>query len=269
MYDGHIHSPYCPHGTKDSLRSYVDKAVDLGYSAMTFTEHAPLPKSFTDPVPLKDSSMAFGDVEEYIRNLQDLKKEYHNTIRVKIGFEVDFIQGFEGETKSFLQEYGPEMDDSLLSVHFLKGKNDWHCIDYSPEMFAEAIKDFGSLHHLYEEYFTALQSSLNADLGRNKPRRIGHMTLIRKFHSLYPSPKGWEATALKLLEAVKKEGCEIDYNGAGLSKPYCRESYPPYNIAKQAHEKGIPLIYGSDAHGVSALKQGYEELDSSLLKRSL
>ena len=26
--DGHIHSPYCPHGTKDSFEMYVEKALE-------------------------------------------------------------------------------------------------------------------------------------------------------------------------------------------------------------------------------------------------
>ena len=28
--DGHMHSPYCPHGTKDSFEMYVDKALIEG-----------------------------------------------------------------------------------------------------------------------------------------------------------------------------------------------------------------------------------------------
>ena len=27
LRDGHIHSPYCPHGTNDSLDAYVEKAL--------------------------------------------------------------------------------------------------------------------------------------------------------------------------------------------------------------------------------------------------
>jgi histidinol-phosphatase (PHP family) len=55
--DGHIHTPYCPHGTKDELKKYIKRAIDLEFDEITFTEHAPLPKGFEDAAPTKDSSM--------------------------------------------------------------------------------------------------------------------------------------------------------------------------------------------------------------------
>ena len=55
--DGHIHTPYCPHGTNDTFHDYVETALGLGFEEITFTEHAPLPKGFNDPTPAKDSGM--------------------------------------------------------------------------------------------------------------------------------------------------------------------------------------------------------------------
>lgn len=34
--DGHIHSPYCPHGTKDTFEMYVEKALSEGLEEITF-----------------------------------------------------------------------------------------------------------------------------------------------------------------------------------------------------------------------------------------
>lgn len=39
MKDGHIHSPYCPHGSKDALEDYVKRAIEIGLDEITFTEH--------------------------------------------------------------------------------------------------------------------------------------------------------------------------------------------------------------------------------------
>ena len=44
LRDGHIHSPFCPHGTDDSLESYVEEALKQGLVEMSFTEHMPLPE---------------------------------------------------------------------------------------------------------------------------------------------------------------------------------------------------------------------------------
>ncbi|RWZ59762.1 histidinol-phosphatase HisJ [Halobacillus fulvus] len=265
MMDGHIHSPYCPHGTSDPIKSYIEKGISLGYKTMTFTEHAPLPPSFEDPVPEKDSSMAKRDVEKYVSELKSLKQTYKRDIQINIGFEVDYIEGFEKETESFLNEYGPELDDSILSVHFLKGKNEWYCLDYSPDMFQKARDDFGSIEALYEEYFSQIIRSAEANLGIYKPKRIGHFTLVKKFQQLFPSPTGWEQEAQEVLKVIKQQKLALDYNGAGMKKPHCQETYPPLHLAIEASQMGIPLIYGSDAHSIKGLKQGYEEIDTSLL----
>ena len=58
MRDGHIHSPYCPHGSSDSFEQYIKKAIEVGVKVMTFTEHLPLPKNFNDPSPENDSAMS-------------------------------------------------------------------------------------------------------------------------------------------------------------------------------------------------------------------
>ncbi|MBA2173320.1 histidinol-phosphatase HisJ [Halobacillus locisalis] len=266
MIDGHIHSPYCPHGTSDSLKSYIERAIGIGYTSMTFTEHAPLPVSFDDPVPDKDSGMDRKDVEPYIESIQALKKEYQKELDISVGFEIDYISGYEKETEQFLNQYGPELDDGILSVHFLKASRGWYCIDFSPHMFKDALHDFGSSQLIYQAYFDAVRSSVEADLGYWKPNRIGHMTLIRKFNKLYPSPDNWEKEATKVLKAVNEKGLSLDYNGAGTKKPHCKETYPTMDIAEQAQAIGIPLIYGSDAHQATDLFQGHEHLAPSFLK---
>ncbi|UOR11916.1 histidinol-phosphatase HisJ [Halobacillus amylolyticus] len=266
MIDGHIHSPYCPHGTSDSLESYVEQAIKTGYTSMTFTEHAPLPPSFNDPVPTKDSGMNPRLLEAYINNVRNVKKTYESDIEVKVGLEVDYISGFEEETKLFLDEYGRFLDDSILSVHFLPIKKDWYCIDYSASVYREALAASGSPNNLYQLYYDVLVQSISADLGVHKPNRIGHMTLIKKFQQLYEPPVAWEQMAIDFLDHVKEGSMTLDYNGAGMYKEHCKEAYPPLKIARKASAKGIPLIYGSDAHSSSAITQDYDGLDSSLIR---
>ncbi|MFG6148259.1 histidinol-phosphatase HisJ [Halobacillus sp. B23F22_1] len=267
MNDGHIHTPYCPHGSDQPLEAYVNRALTLGYSSMTFTEHAPLPPSFIDPVPDQDSAMRSNDVEDYIKTIHQLKESYNSDIDIRLGFEVDYIKGFEDEITSFLDDYGDYIDDSILSVHFLKTGGQWYCIDYSPEMFKEAIDASGSIKELYDLYYQAMEQSALADLGPHKPNRIGHMTLIKKFQLLYDPPENWYHSASLFLDTVKKQGMSLDYNGAGAKKSYCHESYPPLSIAALASSKKIPLVYGSDAHHPNQLKQGYSELKQSFIVR--
>ena len=252
--DAHIHSPFCPHGTQDSFEQYIEHAIKQGFSSITFAEHAPLPKGFSDPTPFKDSAMMKEDVEAYIIEINRLKEQYKQQITIKTGFEIDYISGFEEETESFLNQYGPYLDDSILSVHFLKCKDRWLCIDYSPETFSEAIRLTGSINHVYELYFDQVLQSIMAELGPFKPQRIGHITLAAKFKKKYPPTRSFSASIMEILKEIKKKGYELDLNTAGLRKPLCREIYPDPDILAVAKEMGIPLIYGSDAH--QAKEQG-------------
>jgi len=64
LKDGHIHSPYCPHGTKDSFELYVERALKLGLKEMTFTEHMPLQGNFMDEEFLKSCAPGVDETDE-------------------------------------------------------------------------------------------------------------------------------------------------------------------------------------------------------------
>lgn len=51
-----------------------------GFQSITFTEHAPLPPSFTDPTPQKDSAMAQASLERYINEISGLKKNIADSL---------------------------------------------------------------------------------------------------------------------------------------------------------------------------------------------
>ncbi|WP_422122946.1 histidinol-phosphatase HisJ [Planococcus sp. X10-3] len=257
--DAHIHSPYCPHGTKDTLEAYVEKAIKSGFTDISFTEHAPLPPSFTDTTPDKDSGMDSATLSAYLDAVDKVKETYKRDIRIRTGLEIDFIEGFEQETQDFLNQIGPRLDDSILSVHFLKFDNRYICIDFSKEVFFEAAKIAGSTSKLYDRYYDAVEASLSADLGPYKPKRIGHPTLIHKFQLDHGEKIDDQARIERLFRHIAQSNCEIDLNSAGLSKPGCREPYPPEAYLPYAKSLGIPLVFGSDAHNVEGLHKHHDK----------
>ena len=68
------------------------------------------------------------DVETYLRKMHFLKNKYKSEIKINVGFEIDYLPGFEDWTIDFLNEYGKQIDDSILSLHFQKG-NGWIPLD--------------------------------------------------------------------------------------------------------------------------------------------
>lgn len=260
IFDGHVHTPFCPHGSKDDFRQYIDRAIHLGYKGLTFTEHAPLPEGFDDPTPLKDSGMMLDEMDTYLKRIENLRKEYEKDLIIRTGLEVDYIDGFEKETRAFLDEYGPYLNDSILSVHFLQTQSGYHCMDYSPDVYGGLVGECDSVKGVYTLYYETLQKSINADLGNFKPRRIGHISLVMKFQQKYPNPVLNKKEILDTLDLIADRKLQLDYNGSGMMKPLCREPYPPEWIVNEAMKREIPLVYGSDAHRAKDLGQGYGQL---------
>jgi histidinol-phosphatase (PHP family) len=260
-YDGHVHTPFCPHGTNDTFEMYIEKAISLGLTGLTFTEHAPLPKNFTDTAPTKDSAMLYSELNTYFQKLQDIKKTYKPFITVKTGLEIDFIEGYEEETEQLLREVWSELDDVILSVHFLQIEGKYYCMDYDENVFEELIQQSGSLASVYENYFNAVKKSIKHPFTNCQPLRIGHITLAKKFQKLFPPYFSIEEDIHDILLEISKRGISLDYNGAGVVKAYCGDPYPPSWIIKEAHKRKIPLVYGSDAHSAKGLGQGFEQLE--------
>ncbi len=262
--DGHVHTPFCPHGTTDSLEMYIDHALNAGFDEITFTEHAPLPEGFSDPVPDGDSAMELSVLEDYISHVTMLQKNYSENIKINLGFEVDFIDGFEKETASFLNDYGSYIDDAILSVHFLKLKERYYCLDYHEDSFLDMTDAAGSLKLLHEKYYLTLLAAVRSNLGSYKPRRLGHLTLIQKFQKRFPVQFDLKEMQNEVLTAIKKENMELDFNVAGLRKNLCGAIYLDQWMIEEAKKQNIPLVYGSDAHSAKDVGASYSLFSKAL-----
>lgn len=258
--DGHIHSPYCPHGTTDTLISYIEKAIHEGFEDITFTEHAPIPAGFEDPTPEQDSFMTREAFHEYVSEIQQLQTIYAHKIQIRLGIELDYIVGFEQQTSDFLNEFGHLFDDAILSVHFLNYAGHYTCIDFSHEVFQAFVTEVGSVEEVYNLYYDTVIKSIKADLGPFKPKRIGHPTLVHKFQLAHRQVIDDDSQIRRVLNVMQELGYELDVNSAGLSKKYCQESYPAAPYIAYAKNLGLPLVFGSDAHQVCDLHNYYTDI---------
>lgn len=200
------------------------------------------------------------DVLPYIEEIQKLKQKYAKQIRIRIGFELDYISGFEEQTISWLATYGPLMDDAILSVHFLYHNNQYVCIDYSDEVFMQFVEQVGSVEAVYDLYYDTVKASIIADLGPYKPQRIGHPTLVHKFQLAHKEQIDDESSINDVLYLLSEYNLELDANSAGYAKKFCKQPYPPLHFFKLIHALKIPIIFGSDAHQVTDLHQFSEKL---------
>lgn len=249
--DGHIHSHYCPHGSNDSFESYIKKAIEEEIEEITFTEHMPMPKGIVlegaSSDFLETSSPGIEEIDEYFKETNYYKEKYKNKIKINVGLEVDYLDGREEFTTNMLNEYGQYLDDAILSVHIGRYNGKYYAFDCL-ESFEALLSDIGSVEKIYNLYYNTLLKGIKTNLGKYKPKRIGHPTLIRIFNKIYPIDyKNYEIFK-EIIRNVKDKGYEFDCNTAGLRKKFCGEIYPSGLLYELAIKNNINMVYGSDSH---------------------
>jgi histidinol-phosphatase (PHP family) len=266
--DGHAHSEYSGHGSGEPTAALIERAIALGFRRYAVTEHAPLPPEFVAQLPYSQDLTATlqldpAALDAYLADMHRLKVRYARHVQIDVGFELDYLPGFEAWTRAFLDRVGPWVDDAVLSVHFLPVHDTWRGIDLTAdELQADVMPFYGGFEGFQLAYYATVDRALSADLGIYKPRRLAHLTLPRKFwRRVAPDepdngPRVAAAVA-RLLRRVREAGYALDHNLSGLDKPDCGEPYPPDPLAREARRLGIPLVYGSDAHSVAEVGRHY------------
>ncbi|MQS76067.1 histidinol-phosphatase HisJ [Companilactobacillus halodurans] len=267
LMDGHTHTELCPHGSGEPLEKMILRAIHMGLKKYCITEHAPLPPDFKNSYQgsksgIDEASISFDDLPRYFALTEKMQKKYGDEIDITIGFEVDYLEGFEDFTKTFLDEYGPRTQENILSVHFMKGTNNkFWCVDNGVEDFENGFESYiKNPQKIFKLYYQTIQKSVEADLGKYAPQRIGHMSLVRKYQDYFNLTEDLDDNNLKLvndiLSKIKRQDRQLDLNLAGLYKPLCNDFYPGKQILNLAQKLSIPLVYGSDAHDIESVGRG-------------
>ena len=251
MRDGHVHSHYCPHGSNDSFEEYLENAINRGIGEITFTEHMTMPKNIViegmEEKFLDTVSPSIYSIEKYIEEAKYYKNKYKDKIKINIGLEVDYLEGYEEFTTKMLDIYGDVLDDAILSTHIGMYDGKYYCFDCI-ESFEGLLKKIGTVEKIYALYYNTLLKSIKSNLGKFKPKRIGHPTLVRIFNKKYPINYSNVNLFQEIMDEINKGSYEIDYNTAGLRKEFCGEAYPSGEFYEIAIKNNVKMVYGSDSH---------------------
>ena len=234
--DLHNHTTLCNHAT-GTVEEYVQRAIELGIDEYGFSDHAPMNY---DPKYRMDVSQR----SLYEKWVLDAKEKYKNEIKVLLGYEVDYLDGY------LLDEIiNAKVDYLIGSVHFLKNKNDMWGFD-NPEFIG--VYESKDIDTIWIEYFDAIKSMAKTGLFDI----VGHLDLIKVFKFL--PKKDVRIIAKDALLEIKKSNMILEINPAGLRKPI-NETYPSKQLLELAYELGIDITFGSDAHSVEQVGFMYEE----------
>ena len=234
--DLHNHTVLCNHAT-GSVDEYIQRAIELGIDEYGFSDHAPMNFDPKYRMSLKQKKL-------YESWINEAKEKYKNQIKILLGYEVDYIDGF------LLEEVMKADVDYLIgSVHFLKNKNELWGFD-NPEFIG--VYESKDIDTIWEEYFDAIKSMAKTGLFDI----VGHLDLIKVFKFL--PKKDIRLIAKETLLEIKKANLVLEINSAGIRKPI-GETYPSKQLLEMAYEMDINITFGSDAHSVEQVGFAYED----------
>ena len=146
--DLHNHTILCNHAT-GTVDEYIQRAIELGIDEYGFSDHAPM--NF-DPKYRMDISQK----QQYEKWVLDAQEKYKDKIKVLLGYEVDYLDGF------ILDEVVNAKVDYLIgSVHFLRNKSEMWGFDNPEFIGVYKSKDIDTI---WVEYFDAIKAMAKTGL---------------------------------------------------------------------------------------------------------
>ena len=249
IVDYHVHTPYCGHAHGKTIQ-YIEQAIKLGLTEIGFADH--LGRYYLTHVQRRrhwDWGMNERNIGRYISELLELRELYGDKIDIKIGLEIDFIEGADALLQPFLDHFN--FDFLLASIHCLPRFGWKHLADQSSK----------NEELIFREYFRVARAALKAPQFSS----LAHLDFIWRYLKW---PKD---NPLKLLEeeiaatvaaACSADTClEINANGYIWSCTNVPEGADPYTILlSEIRDQQVPVTIGSDAHDPRMVGKSFGEL---------
>jgi histidinol-phosphatase (PHP family) len=253
FFNLHTHSKFCD-GTGDP-EDFVKTALDKGFHTIGFSSHAPVP--FKNNFAIKDDQKLL----EYCETIRDLQAKYKDQVSIRLGLEIDYIEGITRDFSDFRQSCG--LDYTIGSVHLVKNVKDdrlWFIDGPKVESYDEGLATIfgGDIRLAVTTYY----NQVNRMILTQKPGIIGHLDKIKMHnHNRYfRENEDWYAElVMNLLETIEKSGCVIEVNTRGIYKKRCNDLYPGQWILKEIRERDLPVTLSSDAHRPEEIDGYYTE----------
>jgi len=258
LADYHVHTPYCGHA-KGKVIEYVRMAVSLGMQEIGFADH--LGRYYLTATQRRrywDWGMEERTVPRYIAELLELRELFKDQIRIRIGLEVDYVEGAEDLLEPIISRY--PLDYLLCSVHCIPQFGWKHLASYSKSHDTSVI---------YKEYFRVARSALRSGLFHV----LAHPDFIWRYvgwprHDAF---RPFQEIAETVRVAAETGRCmEVNANGYLWSRANTVESRDPFEVLiDQCRRNEVPISIGSDAHEPAMVGKLFPELIGTLKKNGI
>lgn len=222
----HTHTTRCHHAT-GTEKEYVETAIKQGIKILGFSDHTP---QFFSNGYVSGYRMSVDEVFGYADTVRKLADEYKDDIKIYLGFETEYFpKGFD----KLLNLY-----DKIKPDYLLLGQ---HATDNE---YDGAISTFPTTdERVIKRYVEQVKEAL----------RLGIFSYLAHPDVLHfvGSDEIYEEYMTDLLTEVKRLNLPAEINFLGLAE---HRFYPSAKYLKVAEKVGNEMIFGIDAHCVSAIE---------------
>lgn len=222
----HIHTYRCKHAGNEKEESYIKRAIELGASRITFTDHAPFPDN-----PF-GNRMNIECLQEYINTSKTLRNEFKKDIDIKIGLEIEYFPSFSDYYK-WLYETG-DFDVLMLGQHMYECESG----EYSFLLDKDVLK---------REEAKGLGNAIITGM------MTGYFDVVAHPDRIFRKCESWNLNMEELSKDIIKVAIEnkvvLEKNISSMNK---KNQY--WNEFWELVPNYVEVITGLDAHSVAELK---------------
>jgi HisJ family histidinol phosphate phosphatase len=245
----------------DDLDPVVERAIALGFPALTFVIHTPRLTRFRYANE-RATAVKFirGDASyfDFSQRMAALRERYEGRINVRYGVELEWLGtdlGLQWNRAKLFQASG--VDFVISSVHFAPNGIPY---DGSKADTEELIRQRGGVEPFWSAYFEECIEMVDASW--QTIAVVGHLDLPKLYAPLpacLTDLDGADSETARrlftLLEMIAERNLALDVNLSGLRKGV--GIYPHPEILRRARSLGIPVALGTDTHDLSELGRDY------------
>lgn len=256
--DCHMHSTYSDGSS--SIDRMAESALEKGLTTIAVTDHMPLP--FTTRY-----AMAIDQLETYRNDIYKAQEKYSPDLTILAGLEMEYLPGRRDWIKQIADM---EWDMLLVSVHGIesgpqKKHQGYFMVNDREEAFKRTLKTLfnNDIRAFCTRYYDLISEAATTgwfDV-------VGHMDVIKKHNRnnrYFDENSDWYTALVRTtLDTIAENKIKIEINTNGLNHP-AGAFYPSTWIIRDAREKGIPIVLGSDAHAPKHQGQYFHRAGASL-----
>ena len=235
---------------KNTPSEMAAAAVELGFSSLGFSDHAPM------QVP-NTWGMQEEKVPDYLAEIRRIKQAFAGKLEIFAGMELDSTS--PGLPYPF--------DYTIGSMHYFYTEGKYYEVDHREE-FMEALRlgFHGDIHALQANYFERV---CDFALENSYPIQ-GHFDLVTIWCDHNPvfdtEDPVYQRLALEALHAVVEAGKIIEVNTGAMSRGYKVSPYPQRFLLEECCRMHAPILLSSDCHQTTTIGYAFSTVRELLVE---